>query len=561
MSARISKYSAFIFLFLSLLFISSINKENYKTGSYNSTLFVDPAGYNVYLPATFQYGFEKSFPDYIDHVVAYGFTLGENKKVVTKFTYGVALLQSPFYIAGLAVCKLLGVPNTGYSPVNHLIVDIAGIFYACLGLFFLVKLLLHFYPLKLSIIAAFAVFIGTNTFYYASVQPGMSHIYSSFLIIVALYSIHKYAMQQRFKHFLLLSFCFLLIVLIRPINVLYVLVIIGFNIYSYNDLKTRIRILFTVKNIITVILIAVIVFTPQLLYWKFAYGNFFADSYKGESFSYLTQPKLTEFLFSPHNGLLVYSPLYLVLFLITLFVFRRKNIMYASVLFIIIFVTYLSASWHVFYFGCGFGARNFVELSCLLSFPLAEFFFTHKNRMVKALLVVLIMGCVFCNLKLMYSWDTCFLGKDDWDWREYRCMLYQKPLTLIHNLNEVNPNKIRVVEGEQTYKIDSLELYSSGIHFIPNNLTKGYFKRATISLELKVISETSNAQLVCMGVQNDSTVFFNSTSLNLTKNSWQHVEFKSNLQYSNTNDYLIKVFIMNDKKEEYYFKNLKVQLQ
>ncbi|MBN8692020.1 MAG: hypothetical protein J0L69_02435 [Bacteroidetes bacterium] len=497
----------------------------------------------------------------MDHIVAYGFTLGENKKVITKFTYGVALLQSPFYVIGLGICKMFSIPNTGYSPVNHLIVDIAGIFYACLGLLLLVKLLMHFYPINVSIICGLIVFTGTNTFYYASIQPGMSHAYSFFLITASLYAIYMYSIMNQVKYYLALSFCFLLIVLIRPINIIYILPIIAFNVSGLRELKNRIKLLFTVNNIVATSLIATIIFTPQLLYWKFAYGKFIADSYKEETFSFLTDPKITEFLFSPHNGLLTYSPLYLILLSITLLLFTRKKLMYASILLVVINITYLSASWHVFFFGCGFGARNFVELSCLLSFPLAEFFLTNKSRLAKPFLIGLIIVSVFCNLKLMYAWDTCFWGKDDWDWREYRYLLHQKSLTINHNLDEVDPNKIELIEGKKAYKIDSLELYSAGIFFIPNKLTKGYFKSATISVELKPLSETFGAQLVCMGDLNDSTVFYNSTTFTLTKNKWQKIELKSKLHYNNRADYRIKAFILNDKKEEYLFRNLKVELE
>lgn len=162
-------YLVFTLLFFSLLFISSRDKENYVTGSYHSTLFVDPAGYNVYLPATFQHSFIHNFPNKTDSIVAYGFMLNHEKKVITKFTYGVALLQSPFYITGLVICKLFNIPNNGYSPVNHLIIDISGIFYACVGLFLLYFLLGEFFSKSISLLSTLVIFTGTNTLYYSTI--------------------------------------------------------------------------------------------------------------------------------------------------------------------------------------------------------------------------------------------------------------------------------------------------------------------------------------------------------------------------------------------------------
>ena len=68
----------------------------------------------------------------------------------------------------------------------------------------------------------------------------------------------------------------------------------------------------------------------------------------------------------------------------------------------------------MFFFGCGFGARNFVEFSVFLAFPIADFFNSQLNRSLRIGIGVLIFFCVCFNLKMMAAWDVCFWGTNDW---------------------------------------------------------------------------------------------------------------------------------------------------
>lgn len=463
-------------------------------------------------------------------------------------------------MCGLAVCKALNIPNNGYSPVNNLIIDISGMFYACLGLFLLIHLLSQYFPLKYAVASGLLIFIGTNTLYYASVQTGMSHIYSFFLVILSLHFIHKLIQTENFKWFVGFCFSFSLIVLIRPINIIYVFPLFLFIVSGIQELKKRINQFLNFKHIATALLVGFLVFLPQFIYWKFAYGKFISDSYPGETFAYLSSPKIKEFLFSPHNGLISYSPLYLLLILLTALMIKTKPFMYGAVLMCAGLLIYLSASWYLFFFGCGFSARNFVELSGLFAFPIAEFLHQNSRLFKKIIFVFLAAVCLIINIKLMVSWDVCFWGSNDWDWREYKYLLYQKPKSIVQNPDSLNPEKITLLNSEKVYKLDSLELYSPGINFYPNQLTSGYLKDAMVSLDIMPLSPTHNAQLACMGFYNDSSLFYNAVKIDGKQKEWKTVNLKTRLPFHATKNYLIKIFVMNANKEEYYMKNLRVDL-
>jgi len=91
-------------------------------------------------------------------------------------------------------------------------------------------------------------------------------------------------------------------------------------------------------------------FLPQLVYWKYVSGSFLHYSYGTEGFSYWKNPVILPLYFSPFNGLFLYNPL--VLFFVagfTWMIFHRKA---NGLLLLLTFaaVTYISGSWHMWFF-------------------------------------------------------------------------------------------------------------------------------------------------------------------------------------------------------------------
>jgi hypothetical protein len=555
------KIAVFLSLFSLLFFIASRDEEAYKTGSWRSTLYVDPAGYNVYLPATFQHAFIHDFPEKADSLVAYGFMVNKEKQVITKFTYGVALLQSPFYVAGLGISKIFGIENTGFSYFNQVLIDLIGIFYGCLGILFLYAFLANFFSRTVSVVSTAIIFIGTNTLYYATIQPGMSHIYSFFLVNTSLYFMAKHLNSPSDKKFWFLSLLVSLIILIRPINIIFIIPLMLINIGNTNELRERFKLIFTIKNILIFSLVLFLLFLPQFAYWKFTYGKWLADSYPGEGFAYWDHPQIKRFLFAPHNGLLAYNPLYLLLFICVLFLFKKYKVSAWSYVIVISLLIYLSASWYLYFFGCGFGARNMVEYSGLLAFPLASFLENHFKKFIAIVFSLLIVICMFVNLKLMYSWDICFWGKNDWAWKEYKYLLWKPHKILIQNTDSLDNTKLKQIGNDKVYEVSADELYAPGFNFEQFAFTDSYFKTARINVDIMAVDSNATAQLACMGINKDSTAFYNGTNISAQKGRWSHHTFFTGLAFDENKNFLIKIFIMNDKKQRFYIKNFKVELE
>ncbi len=159
-------YWLLIFAFFTFL---SLNRHA-RAGifDYHSEIWADKAGYNVYLPALLIYRFDAlNFPDSVDYKTGNGFVVDKkNNKIITKYPYGVSLLQSPFWITAYLVGSQLG-QKSGYDIIFHQAIDVAASFYFVFGLFFVYKLLNNTKNQeKIALTLLFAT-SDTNLLYYA----------------------------------------------------------------------------------------------------------------------------------------------------------------------------------------------------------------------------------------------------------------------------------------------------------------------------------------------------------------------------------------------------------
>jgi hypothetical protein len=133
----------------------------------------------------------------------------EENRVETKYTYGVALLQLPFFLIADGITVVSGeFPRDGFSYYYQKAINFAAAFYLSLGLFILFLALKVYFNYKNKIVFAtlVALFLGTNLYYYGIIETGMSHIYSFFLFSCLIYLvIHKEKFNGNLKFFALLG--------------------------------------------------------------------------------------------------------------------------------------------------------------------------------------------------------------------------------------------------------------------------------------------------------------------------------------------------------------------
>jgi len=418
-------YTIGVLCFIGFTLFLTFNRHS-KSGYYNyhSEIWADKAGYYVYLPAALKFNFNpNNFPDSVDIKTGNGFILDqENDKVITKYTYGVALLQMPFFGLAELLAKPLNFKQNGFSPIYHWSINISSVFYLFLGLFFLKKYLANRFDDTSSILTVLSIFFATHLFYYSIDETGMSHIYSFSLFSLFLYfsQITNYLVKPRFWTCLIFGLLIGLIILIRPTNIIFLSVFLFMDVNDRFEIFDRIKRLIHYKSLIPIVIGLSAIISPQLLYWDYVSGSLIDYSYNDEGFNWLN-PKLLNSWFSPNNGLFLYTPFYLLVIIFLFLMIKNKNRNGIYLLTLFLTISYIFSSWWSWSFGCSFGSRSYVEYLSVFSIPVAQMFYRRKklNKITVVSCSVLVIILIAFNLKMTYSYDGCFFGKNAWDWNWY----------------------------------------------------------------------------------------------------------------------------------------------
>jgi hypothetical protein len=403
----------------------SLNRHS-KAGlfNYHAEVWADKAGYFVYLPAAWHYGFQASrFPEGIDTLCGNGFRLDlANDKVRTKYFYGTALMQAPFFLGADAVAALTGRPRDGFSLPYQKAVNVAAVAWLMAALMLLWSLLRRRFGGRAALLTLVAIFAGTNLYYYSIDETGMSHVYSFFLFAAWLGWTERLARHpdpgviSGVTGGLIAG----LILVTRPSNVLFLPVILFFHTGMWKNVGSRMKLLLKPRIWMPALAMAILVIIPQLMYWRYLDGQWLMDTYPGEGFNWM-QPQLARSWLAPMHGLLTYNPLYLLILAAFIIFLKTRSPEGIVIPLFFLAISWVSAAWWDPGFGCSFGGRNYTEYLALFAFPLAAF--VQRMESWKPVYRNLLYGfgilMIAWNLKLIYTFDECFPGAEPWDWESF----------------------------------------------------------------------------------------------------------------------------------------------
>ena len=515
--------------------------------TWRSDLWADPAGYYVYLPALFIYDFDaEKFPEKIDSLCGDGFKINTVKnKLFTKYTCGVAILQAPVFLIVHALSNSSGSQYEGFAGLYQKVPAFAAAFYCFLGLLFLFKFLRFYFTTRISALTTLCIFFGTNLYFYSVYGNGHSHVYSFALFSAFLYLtkvITNETKEHKIIQIISWSFVAALVILIRPLNVIFLIAAAFIDCNSLNSFWLRLQLFLKPKYIIILLAATAITFIPQFLYWKYVSGNWIYYSYGNESFLYWKSPQLMKLLFSPNNGLLPYNPIYLIIvFTLLIMIFKKvKNGL--SILVAFCLVVYFSASWHAVTFGCGYGCRNFAEYTALFTLPMGWVFEKIKTyRFTKFLLSFLIAVCILINQKAIFSYDRCFFG-EDWEYKEFFQELIRGNY---HERVTMKDNGVFTPEKE----------YSELIAFAPGKYTLSSFRKARLTASVNFPDTKTDAAIVMeIKDENDSTIHWKSVNMKeyiKQPNTFEKItiDFPLPHEYDRNNEF--RIYIWNLKKDSF----------
>jgi len=353
-----------------ILLITLIASSNLNWGKQNwhGIIESDAKGYYSYLPAIFIYhdlnfGFFDSIEKgkYFDKNYYYDYRVGSNGNIINKYYCGTAFAEMPFFMIAHAIAGTLNFDADGYSKPYAVMVNVAALFYLLAGLFFLNRTLNLFNINKLnkSITLVAAVF-ATNLFYYAVVEPGMSHIYSFAFITMFLHYAFRYFKTLQLKYLILVSLTLGIIVLIRPVNGLIVFAL-PFAALRWDAFKAGLVNLLKHKgSFVKATVLFLVVISTQLIIYKISTGKFWVYAYGEEGFNFLS-PHIFDILFSYRKGLFVYTPLLFIALSGGYFLYRLSAFAFYSWFGYMLLITYVLSSWWMWYYGGSFSGRVYVE--------------------------------------------------------------------------------------------------------------------------------------------------------------------------------------------------------
>ncbi len=342
-------------------------------------VFSDGEGYYAYLPALFlnhDPSFEKSKQAkqtfYADKINFYYAFKTKEGKVVNKYFPGLALMQTPSFLATTAVLKILGKETNGYSNGYMISLILTAFLFLILGIHFLMKSLVLDVStsVKQQWLAFFAIFFGTNLFFSTLNYPSFSHIYSFFLFGVLLFQFQKYLLSKEQKSLYYIGITLAFIFLVRPTNLIFVAFLLFF-FDSWESFIAFLKELFLAKKFpFFKILVPFSVFISLwFLLTKWQTGSFVYWSYQGEGFNF-SSPKLLETWFSYRIGIFVHHPILWLALVGLIYLFRENKFKFFVWLLYFFAVSYLISSWWCWDYESTFGHRGFSEHFIIFIFPL-----------------------------------------------------------------------------------------------------------------------------------------------------------------------------------------------
>ncbi len=550
-------------LAVGLLIISFQYHQKNDDTPWKQEYHADAGGYYGHLLMWFKYGYQSAnYPEHSDEWFGRGFHL-DSTVVKDKYTCGVAYLITPFYLGEKAITSIKGEENSVDSKPARRAVDIAGIFYLWLAsillFYFLIKYVKPIYAL-LSIIIVVA---GTNVYSYAVHHPGMSHIYSFFLFSAFLFVTNKLQESYKVIYYVLISAISACMVLIRPTDILF-LPIIFFIVQDYKKL-----LLFIIKpvNLLLASIVVALVFAPQCYYWYLYSGKIIYYSYGEEGFTNILSPKVIQVLFAPYNGLILYSPVIVLLLVFNIVLVVQKKRYAIYFLFYQIASLYIISSW----WAPTYGQRNFVQTFAgytLITAYIFQQLFESKKWVLLCLSILFSAVTIGLNQKIISKYNHAFTGRGIWDWQEYWYYIHNKEYIkkIDFESDQLDTDESQDARSGKHYLVVTKEMPEVVVHRYKksdlHNLSRVtqvqyYIKADTAIVAYDVICRTkSDTGYTVIG-------FISNINYNLSSTSWKRV--RRNMYYrtpsETSNESIYEIVFINHRNQKFKIDDLKITIR
>ncbi len=323
-----------------------------------------------------------------------------NKIIVTSM--GLSFMYAPFFLIAHVTAPLLGQENDGFSNIYQFMLNLSGFFYSFMGLILLTRFLRKYYDPAITAITVLAIGLGTNLYFYSTIEAAMPHGHNFFLATVFMMVVIHWYRKPVWYMGLAVGLLFGLIVLVRPTNILFFLFLFLYGVSSWKDLQNRIVFYLSRWYLVLLMIAAFILpWIPQFLYWKLITGHYLYFSYadKGASF-FFNQPKILSSLFHIRKGWLVYTPIMAFALAGIPLLYREEKRWFLVLSIYVAAMIYIQSSWWNWWFGGGWGLRSYISMYPILAFPMAMLIKKLKSRRNR---IYYVAGISLMLLLIMYQ--------------------------------------------------------------------------------------------------------------------------------------------------------------
>ncbi len=327
------------------------------------------------------------------------------------FFFGTSFFYLPFFLIGHAIALIFGAVPDGFSPPYQYSLVYGAIIYTFIGLWFFRKVLLNFFSDKITAIILLVTIFSTNYINHLTLINLEPLTVIFMLISIILYYTIKWHKKQKLKYLIFIVSSLALIGLVKPSEVIIFLIPLLWSISSIETAKSKLILIFeNRKQFIIAFLIALIIISPQVLYWYLKTGLPFYDTYKNPGVGLdFTHPHIYNVLFSFRKGWLVYTPIMIFFLLGFVFLYKKTKGVFLPTVTYFLVTFYIISSWSEWWYGAGFSIRPLIASYPILALGfgfLIEYIWT-KNRFVKITFFIIIVLLTFLN---QFQW---------WQYKQY----------------------------------------------------------------------------------------------------------------------------------------------
>ena len=377
-----------------------------KTGS-EATISWDVSGYYWYLPAIFIYKDVKllSFSDsimakYSPTTSPYQYFKHRSGHNIMKYTCGQALQYLPFFLIAHLVAPVLGYPADGFSIPYQFAIQFGSLLMCFLGLWYLRKILLHYFSDKIVMLCLAILILATNYLNYAAIDNAMSHNWLFTWYCLLIWTTIKYYQNPTIKGALFIGFIVGICALTRPTEVICAMIPVmwGMKNFTKDEIKGRLEYLWLHKNqILMAGFIAFCVVFIQLAYYRYAGQEWLIYAYQDQGFSWF-HPHFKDYVFSIRSGWLVYTPIMILSIIGMIIMVIKRSIPWLAIVLFTIVNTYIVVCWDVWWYG----GRAMIQSYPILLFGVAillQDVFENQSKIIWKSVVSAFLGiCIYYNI-------------------------------------------------------------------------------------------------------------------------------------------------------------------